>query len=58
MLNQALFDRITLEDDGTATIKPKQAIATILTGDPSPHHEQTLPRDDAEQGSNVSITWR
>lgn len=54
MLNQALFDRITLEDDDTATITPKQAIATILASDPSPHNEQTLPRDHAGQGSNVS----
>src|SRR5690606_37124854 len=55
MLNQALFDRITLEDDDTATITPKQAIATILASDPSPHNEQTLPRDHAGQGSNVQL---
>lgn len=54
MLNQALFDRIILEDDDTATITPKQAVATILASDPSPHNEQTLPRDHAGQGSNVS----
>ncbi len=54
MLNQALFDRITLEDDDSATITPKQAIATILASDPSPHNERTLPRDHAGQGSNDS----
>lgn len=55
MLNRALFDRITLEDDDTATITPKQAIATILASDPSPHNEQTLSRVDAGQGLNVRL---
>ncbi|GAA1109122.1 hypothetical protein GCM10009605_49690 [Nocardiopsis composta] len=54
MLNRALFDRITIDDDD-ATLQPTEAIQTILATDPRPHNERTLPRDDAGQGSNVQL---
>lgn len=55
MLNRALFDRITIDDEDEATLEPKEAIATILASNPRPHNERTLPRDQAGQGSNVQL---
>ena len=54
MLNRALFDRITIDDDDHAALEPKQAIAAILAAT-RPHNERTLPRDQAGQGSNVQL---
>lgn len=54
MLNRALFDRITIDDEDHATIEPNHTIATILAAKTSAHNEKTLPRDHAGQGSNVS----
>lgn len=55
MLNRALFDRITIDDEDDATLQPTEAIQTILATNPRPHNERTLPRDDAGQGSNVQL---
>ena len=55
MLNRALFDRITIDDEDDATRRPTEAIQTILATNPRPHNERTLPRDDAGQGSNVQL---
>lgn len=55
MLNRALFDRITIDDEDDATLQPTEAIQTILATSPRPHNERTLPRDDAGQGSNVQL---
>ncbi len=55
MLNRALFDRITIDDEDDATLEPNEAIATIVASDPKPHNERTLPRDQAGQGSNVQL---
>ena len=55
MLNRALFDRITIDDEDAATLQPKEAIQAILDVNPRPHNEKTLPRDDAGQGSNVLL---
>ena len=55
MLNRALFDRITIDDEDDATLQPTEAIQTILATNPRPHTERTLPRDDAGQGSNVQL---
>lgn len=55
MLNRALFDRITIDDDDQAALEPAQTIATILDAIPRPHNERTLPRDQAGQGSNVQL---
>ncbi len=54
MLNRALFDRITVDDEENITATPKPAIATILTSNASRSNEKTLPRNDTGQGSNVS----
>src|SRR5699024_436224 len=68
MLNRALFDRITIDDEDQATLEPVEAIETILAANPRSHNERTLPRDQAGQGSNVQLyvdagglkpnTWR
>lgn len=55
MLNRALFDRITIDDEDEATLQPTEAIQTILATNPRPHNERTLPRDHAGQGSNVQL---
>lgn len=55
MLNRALFDRITIDDEDQATLEPARTIATILDAIPRPHNERTLPRDHAGQGSNVQL---
>ena len=55
MLNRALFDRITIDDEDGATLQPTEAIQTILATSPRSHNEGTLPRDDAGQGSNVQL---
>ena len=55
MLNRALFDRITIDDEDDATLQPTEAIQTILATSPRPHNERTLPRDHAGQGSNVQL---
>lgn len=44
MLNRALFDRITIDDEAQATIEPNHTIATILAAKTSAHNEKTLPR--------------
>ena len=56
MLNRALFDRITIDDEDHATIEPNHTIATILAATTSAHNERTSPRDDAGRGSDVM--WR
>ncbi|GAA2089011.1 hypothetical protein GCM10009823_04460 [Brevibacterium salitolerans] len=55
MLNRALFDRITIDDEDDATLQPTEAIQTILDASPRPHNERTLPRDHVGQGSNVQL---
>ncbi|WP_454158839.1 recombinase family protein [Microbacterium lacticum] len=55
MLNRALFDRITIDDEDQATLEPTETIQTILTTNPRPHNERTLPRNQAGQGSNVQL---
>ncbi|WP_349018839.1 helix-turn-helix domain-containing protein [Corynebacterium pseudodiphtheriticum] len=55
MLNRALFDRITIDDEDDTTLQPTEAIQTILATGPRRHNERTLPRDDAGQGSNVQL---
>ena len=55
MLNRALFDRITIDDEDEATLQPTEAIQTILATSPRPHNERTLPRDHAGQGSNIQL---
>ena len=55
MLNRALFDRITIDDEDDATLQPTEAIQTILATSPRPHNERTLPHDHAGQGSNVQL---
>src|SRR5699024_1164114 len=55
MLNRALFDRITIDDEDQATLEPVEAIETILAANPRSHNERTLPRDQAGQGSNVQL---
>lgn len=55
ILNRALFDRTTIDDEDDATLQPTEAIQTILATNPRPHNERTLPRDDAGQGSNVQL---
>lgn len=54
MLNRVQFRKITIDDDEQGTTEPVQTIAAIRATDTSPHKVQTLPHDDAGQGSNVS----
>ena len=55
MLNRALFDRITIDDEDQAALEPGEAIQMILATNPRSHHERTLPHDQAGQGSNVQL---
>ncbi|MGO1414743.1 MAG: hypothetical protein ACTHVH_09370, partial [Microbacterium gubbeenense] len=47
MLNRALFDRITIDEEDQAALEPARTIATILEAIPRPRNERTLPRDHA-----------
>ncbi len=45
MINRALFDRFTIDDEDDAALQPTEAIQTILATSPRPHNERTLLRD-------------
>ena len=42
MLNRALFDRITIDDEDQAALEPARTIATILEAIPRPRNEKNL----------------
>ncbi len=57
MLNRALFERITIDDEDQATLEPGQAIATILAADPRPHNEKPCPAITRGKVRTFNFTW-
>src|SRR5690606_15578631 len=58
MLNRALFDRITIDDEDDATLQPTEAIQTILDASPGHTTKEPCPAIMWGKARTFNFTWK